>query len=500
MSRLGAFRALAAREAGVAWRGGAGTLDRGLSAAAFLAAVLAIWAHVSASRSHERAFAARADVEWLFRGVLAVAALLAPLAFVRLLARDRERGVLDLLLLSPVGATGLLAAKTAGRALGFTAVLGAGLPALLLLLPLGGVSFGELLSLQIIVLGMLLACGGVAAFFSSLLRGSLPALSASWALLGLWVAVPFVPGAAAIPSFAGLIERELRGLSADPWAAALALATGAGFLLAGCGAGGLVLRRRHVEGRSENAGERVGAALRAFVARKAATPRWAKWFRPLFPSRHPLVRRESYAGRDLVFRIGWLVLAGVAGAAALLLVFRADRLRFEHHAAFAVLGVGGGLVLAALHGAVSFASARRRGLLETYLAANVEPDEILRARAAGIAQRAVYLALPWLIYLGVAAGAYSLSLEEVARGLLSLAGLAVAVGTVAVGTLTAAILFRRTVLAAAGALAAAGVAVMASGPAAGAVWGVALFTPLWAAGLMALHAFNVRRFRSGVLR
>ena len=167
-----------------------------------------------------------------------------------------------------------------------------------------------------------------------------------------------------------------------------------------CGLGSLVLEKRLMRG------PRVGiwATLGARVRRYAGTLRGKWMFRPLLTLLHPLVRRECAVDRDLAFRVSWIVLAGIY-AAAVRITLGWPWSDGEYQFILAGSGVGVGALLAVLLGALSVGYDRRRGALQTLLASGVSPEDLVRARLAGLVLRAFSLLLIPAIHL-ILIGAY----------------------------------------------------------------------------------------------
>ncbi len=499
MNAFIAFRTLAARSEGSAWALGAGWFDRAAYAGLSLAGLAVVWATGLEASTAGRPAAAREATAGLLRVQMGVAGFLAVLSFTRQLARERERGGLDLLLLAPLPGAGLLLASTLGRIGGLFWTLVAGVPAILGCAALGGVAVQPLLTAQALVLAVVVAAGGLAAFFTSLWRGG-AALLGGWLVLGLWLLLPWLLPAYGGGSPSGLLERELADLHSDPWRAGRGLLQGLSVLLLCCGLGGLFLRRRHVRGAEAGWAERVSQRGFRGLRELVKSPRWGSFFRPLLSPRVSAARVESLAGRDLAFRIAWLVGVGISALAAVALLGGRLPSKFSAHASLAA-GYGA-LILGftAVYAAVGVSAARRRGTFETLLSANVEPDELLHARWTGALRRGAYLGLPGVVYVLLAAALCGPAELPVIGIATAFAGFGIGLATAATAALWASTFFRRPVLGAAAALLAAWpLSIQMAVATGGSPASLLLVGLLWIAMLGGLHAWTERRFRRWAL-
>jgi ABC-type Na+ efflux pump permease subunit len=467
--------ALTGREWRVAWGDRGGYFLRALYAGALLAGgalmggVLGVLGPV---RLEEFAEFSRLVFGVFFRSQAALALFLATIAFARAVSREKEQGTMDFLLLSPLPRAQILLGKVLGEIFGMAAVLAAGLPVLFFVLPVGGMTLGEILAAQAILLGALFALGGLCAALGAWFARSAQVMMTAWGILLLVVAPPVVrflwprwTWTAHLPGVLSpfeVLDRELASVGADLALALGTLAAGAGISVGLCVLGGWVLERRHAR-----AGERSGRrgfwkSLGGKMVRAASGRRTGFLFRPFFGARDPLVRRECGLERDGVFRAGWLFFVALYGV-GVWAVFAYDT-DWENQVALAGVGGLAALLLATLLASVSVSADRRRGVFETLLAANVEPEDILKARLAGLLVRGAYLLLPAVIH-----GAISVCLAgDLSPGVLAwripigVAAVGFGLATATLGAVHTALLTRRPEVAAVA-------AVLTSGPAAAAV-------------------------------
>jgi hypothetical protein len=398
--RLNAFASLVSREWRASW---ADRLAYGLRsgyAALLLAGVLAVWISLPllySGRPETFPDRVRAIFDVFCRVQFGLMTLLASVTFARAVCREQERGTLDLLILSPLTRTEILAGKLAGEFLGLAALVASGVPVLFLLLPLGGISAPQILTLQALVLAQVLAVGGVCVALAALLGGTLPVMVGAWAIVTAWSG-GFWAGRWLFPrslvfwnvwescSAFAILDEQLGRTVADPSVSlkALGLAAIASLLL--CALGGLVLERRHARGRSLGPISRLSRRLRRFAGTAMGVP----LFRSLVRVEHPLLRREFSLDRDLAFRMLWLVLIAIY-AVAIHVVGAWPWREGEYQLVLAASALAMAVVVAAVEGAVSVGLERRRGMLQVLLAAGVSPEDFVRARTAGLLFRAAAL-------------------------------------------------------------------------------------------------------------
>lgn len=522
--KLTATLALVRREWKTAWNGPLGYSQRAFYAGILLAGAVLAWGGLllSGVRAADLAEASRGVYRVFFMAQLLLATFLGAASFARALAREKERRTLDLLLLCPLSGFGILLGKSLGQLLEMLVVLAAGLPVLIFLLPLGGMTLGEILSIHLILAGHLAALGGLTALLASLRAQPYRVMTATWALVYAFMLVPlvgryFYPRLAALwhwmdaPNPLALLGGELSSVWTDFGTSLAVLGGGAGVLVAGCFLGGLVLERRHAaeqERRGEpGAVKRAIARIRALARAGPSSPLGATWAAkllvPLIPLSHPLTRRECTLENDLRFRLGWVIWMAAFGGTVLLIVAGGHGIQLEEelHATFLTATIGVVLVALIVLAAASVTADKRSGRFEALLAANVEPEDLVRSRLAGLLLRAFYLLAGPAIYGVVVVLLFWSSWEAVWR---------VAMGLVALGVLTATTLLLTI-----------GIAVRCRGPAWAAAlslvfalppalflggWIVAtpatfaIGVPLAGAFLLGAYAAVVRKFRAAALR
>lgn len=502
-----AFRSLTARRFGTAWSRRSGYVDRAVFATATLGAAVAAWTAAGWSAPGHEPSAARAVAAGFLALEAGLAALIVPLSHLLSLASERRKASFDLLLLAPMTGFEQLLGRASGRLGALAAVLAAGLPGLFLLVPAGGLEAQEAVVVQLLVLGLAAAALGAASFFGALFHAFAPAVAATWATLAAWLGGPYL-GEALAPAGArlwrvwknltpgGLLERELVTVRPDWGAAAEGLALGAALLLAGCAAGGLLLRPVHIRGRGRGEGE---AALRSRARTWAASPRWGRFFRPLFPARSALARQACLMDRDRRFRLAWLVLAALAAGAGGLTALLPAGDSVEAQVLVVGIGLACAVVLTAVSAANALSSARRQGRLEALLAANVEPDDILRAGTAGRMVRGIYLALPSGLHgLILALGVWPA--DRWPAVLPAAAGVGLALATAAVLGQACSTLARRRAVPELLALVVVSPAACLVGGLAAASWlGLMVLSAVGLGALLGLHAWVAGRFRRWVL-
>ncbi len=515
--RFRGFLALAGREWKTAWNDRSGYALRAIYAGLLLAGGVIVWGVaplVYPLRMEEFAAFTRVALAWFFRVQFVLATLLATVTYARAVAREKEQGTMDFLILSPLSRTEILAAKVLGEFFGMLAVLAAGIPVLLFVLPLGGVSLGEVLAAQGILAGHLLAVGGLAAALAAWFARAPAVMIAAWGLLAAFLAGPALsrllwPGLGWAWSWVEtlsplrVLEQELGDVRTNAGAAWAVLGGGAlaGFLF--CALGALFLEDRHARRQAGSRDAGFWRRLGRRMARAASSPRMGFLFRPFVPARHPLTRRACAVEGDLAFRIGWIGFVALY-AVAIAVQMRIDWDDPRDHLALAGWGAAAALVLAVVQGAVSLGGDRRRGAFEALLAANVEPEDVVRARAAGLAMRASYLvAVPFLHALVVwflrydRAGPWELAW----RAGLSLPSVVAGIGLAALVTVEISLTLRRPEVAAAmGVVVAVPAAALLAAFLAAHPVTFAAGLPAAAALLFAVYASSVRRFRKAALK
>jgi ABC-type transport system involved in multi-copper enzyme maturation permease subunit len=385
--------ALTLREWRTWWTDRGAYILRSLYASALLVGVGLAWLMMSDSGPS----LLRSLFGWFCRGQFVLATALASLTFARSICREQERGTLDLLLLSPLTKLEILLAKLIGEFLGLATLVLAGLPMVLLLIPLGGVTPSEILTVQGILLAHLLAVGGLTVTLAAVLGRAAPVMFGTWAAVAFLALGPgwaraLVPGGWRIwnalepISALNLLELQLGTVSAHPALAGQALLAAVLVAFVFCALGSLMLERRYVEGGRASG----GLSLARWLRRVSVSPRAAWIFRPWGPRAHPLVERELALDRDPWFRVScWLLVLGYAW------VVRRELLTllgtWDAHAAIAAVGTLIAAVLTIVLGALRVGGERRRGILQTLLAAGVSPEDLLRSRLRGLLKRAAWL-------------------------------------------------------------------------------------------------------------
>lgn len=391
--------ALVSREWRGAWADRGAYVLRGVYAGLLLLGAIASWVALALfSADHPERFPEfiRSLFTGFCRAQFGLATVLAAMTFARAVCREQERGTMDLLILSPLTRMEILVGKLAGEFLGLIALVASGIPVIFMLLPLGGLSPLGILSVQGMVLAHVLVVGGLSVAFAAALGRALPVMICTWvgvlllgagAFAGRW----WLPGGAWVwnllesISTYSLLEEQLSSAWPQPMVTlkALGLAAMTGLLF--CGLGSLVLERRWVRG------PRAGllGLLAARIRRFAGSLRGERLFRPLVPIDHPLMRRECSVDRDLAFRVSWIALVGLYVTAVRIILGRPWS--EENHYLVSGIGLGVAFLVAVFEGALAVGYDRRRGNLQVLLAAGVSPEDLVRARMAGLVLRALYL-------------------------------------------------------------------------------------------------------------
>jgi len=405
MNRL-ALGALISREWRTSWSDKGAYVLRAAYAGALLAGVAAAWVVLVLYRADDPD-----EFPEIIRSVFGVfcrvqfvlATMLAAMTFARAVCREQERGTMDLLILSPLSRTEILLGKLGGEFLGLTALVATGIPVLFLLIPLGGLTPLQILSLQGTVLAQVLLAGGACVALAAAMGRALPVMIAAWVILGAvsgghlagrW----WTPNGAAAwnllesLSIYRVLEDQLASVRAEPAPALRALGLAAGVSILCSGVGSLMLERRLVRG----AGPGVWTRAAAWIRRRSASLSALWLFRPIFPMEHPLMKRECAIYRDLPFRFAWILSVFVYGV-ALRHVLLKPWGRGDEQIALASCGLAIGSLIAIVTGALSVGYDRRRGTLQALLASGVAAEDILRARRASLIARTVhFLAFPGL--------------------------------------------------------------------------------------------------------
>jgi len=193
--RIRAFAALVLREWRTSWADRRADLLRFGYAALLMLGVLAVWAALPllySETSETFPERTRAIFAGFCRVQFVMLTLLASITFARAVCREQEQGSMDLLILCPLTRTEILVGKLAGEFLGLTSLIASGVPLLLLLLPLGGLSALDILTLQVLMLGHVLMLGGFCVAFAALNGRTYAVMAAAWVLVvflsgGFWV-------------------------------------------------------------------------------------------------------------------------------------------------------------------------------------------------------------------------------------------------------------------------------------------------------------------------
>ena len=392
--------ALISREWRTSWADRGGYILRGAYAGTLLAGTVAAWVLlplVGSDNPDEFPEIVRSGFGAFCRAQFVLATMLAAMTFARAVCREQERGTLDFLILSPLTRTEILLGKMVGEFLGLTALIASGIPVLFLLIPLGGVSILEILSLQVTILSQVLGVGGVCVALAAAIGRTFPVMVVAWGIMaaaaaGHHACRSWWPKQAAAwnvwkgISIFDILDRQLSSIRAEPSPAFTALAIAAIVSVLCCGLGSLVLEKRFVRGARIGKWSQFAARVRRFSASLSGA--WL--FRPLVAVDDPLMRRECAIYRDLPFRFCWMGL--VLGYAIFARISLHDSWgRWGDHAEFAAAGLGVGAVIAVLMGAITVGYDRRRGNLQTLLACGVAPEAIIRARLASLVLRALHL-------------------------------------------------------------------------------------------------------------
>jgi ABC-type transport system involved in cytochrome c biogenesis permease component len=402
--------ALILREWRTSWADRGAYVLRASYAGALFVAAVAAWIALplaQSGRTEDLPGLVRSIFAMFGKGQFALATLLASMTFARTVSREQERGSLDLLLLTPLTQTGLLLGKLIGEFLGLTALLACGIPVIFLLLPLGGLNPLQILAVHLLLMGQILLVGGLCVGLSTVFTRAVPVMACVWVLIGGLVAGPILKAASGTPkdwrwelwdrlSPYQALDRQLVAVRPDLTTGFWMLGVSALIGVVACGVGSLVLERRLRRGSVVSLWVRVGRPVKQF----AASVRGRLLFRPLARMEHPLMLREFSVYRDIPFRISWILLAALYAAATLALNKNPRELQ-ENLVILDVMSVLAGSVLAVVMGALSVGYDRLRGRLQALVAAGVAPEDIVRARFAGLLVRMLLLVTIPAAHLGV---------------------------------------------------------------------------------------------------
>jgi ABC-type transport system involved in multi-copper enzyme maturation permease subunit len=386
-----AFVALISREWRTSWADRGAYILRAVYAGMLLVGAAAAWLLLPwlfEAKRGDFPELLRSTFGLLCRVQFVLATVVASVTFARAVTREQERGSMDLLILSPLSRTEILLGKLAGEFSGLTALVASGLPAMFLLLPLGGLGLLDILSLQGLVLAQMLAVGGFCIALASALGRGLPVMLATWLLVGVWAGGAQLSRSASWRALSPyhLLECQLASVRPDPAAAVKALLVAAATGAVCCVLGGLVLERRLA---TET---RIGrwSRLATWIRRRI---RWAperRVFQFLLPSTHPLMCRECTLAGSLPLVFLWLVFLSAYGLAML----SKSGASVDWHVALSLIALAIGVGAAVLTGALAVGLDRRRGTMQALLAAGVAPEDIVRAHFAGLLLRAVLFVAP----------------------------------------------------------------------------------------------------------
>ena len=511
-----AFTALAGREWRTAWNGRQGYVERGVYVAMLVLGTIIAWCVAAFSGRvgpWNHAEFARILFADFFLGQLLLALFLATVSCSQAMVREKERASLDLLILSPLSGIGILLGKSVGRLATMLAFLVAGVPVFFFLVPMGGVSVAEVISVHLLLAGWLAAVTGVCALLGSWFSSMAATLLVAIAGVGTWLLLPMV-GREAWPEAAeswrileafnalNLLNRELASIGPDFAISGGVAAGGFGIMVVLCIAGGLILEVRNERRKSRS---RDRGVLLTWMKRMegAASSRAVRTvFRPLFSARDPLTRRECSMEGDVILRVGWMAFASVFVAFLLALAFvpMGNNEMWEYWLSFGGIAAFSAIAFLSVRGALAVSLDRSRGVFEALLAANVEPDDIVKSRVAGMAFRASYfVAIPVASMIVIVPMLFPLfeSVAWIVRGLIGMA----------VGVLSAMLLTLKISLKSRGVITAVGSSPVPAVVLACVVFvtitaswfTLALAAPLWIALCYSMYASIVRQFRQAVL-
>ena len=410
-----AFATLVNREWMVAWKHRSGYMHRSVYAVLLLllgAGFTLILTLGHGIRSSDFAEVSQMFFTVLSLGQLLLLTLLGTTVFTRSLYREKERDTLDLLVVSPVWRFEILFGKAIGDFVSICAVLAAGAPVFCLLLVLGGVTFSEIVSVHLILLGQLAFVAGICILFMVFFSNYFAVMTLTWVVVFGFLFAGAI-GGMMLPAGAGLwsllerispftlLARELTTVSTRFGPSLAVLGSGFSVLILFCALGSRFLdwgnEKRKERGDRGSLWSRLRRALE-----RLASGRFLRWIVPSFRlGRHPLVRRECSLDRDPGFRIAWLVYV-VLYVALLMLVVLREREEVELHIALGAFGILFAMLIAVVHAALSVHSAKRQGIYEVLLSANVEPEPIVKAKIWGLVLRTGYLLVPPMTHAVIA--------------------------------------------------------------------------------------------------
>jgi ABC-type Na+ efflux pump permease subunit len=392
-----------------------------------------------------------AQLFWILAFVQLLAVLLlTPALAAGTIAADRERGALEPLLASDLGAADIVLGKLGARLWLLVGVLSPGLPALALAVWLGGVPAGRLLGVVGLTAVMLLATAGLSAWVSVHARGARDAVQVVYVtgvVVGLF---PPLFALSPIPWPGGPVGTVLHQIDAwlvrpnpvfwlvrawrtgaPDWQDWLVVMAANGALAVLC----LVLAVVQVRRAAPRPGGPVARRMLFGLPWRRPCPwRWAVAWKELWTDA-PVAGLERLA-RWVVSFIGWGALVWTAWALAASPFWPAEGVRTPFRV-FALLVepplVCIGLLLVLARAATAVSAERERATWDSLLVAPVRPVEVIGAKMLGalLAARRVWLLLGLLWVTGVASGQLWPPALAVAAGVV----IAVAVCAAAVGLL-----------------------------------------------------------------
>lgn len=155
-------------------------------------AILPLWPSGGAQSGADVAETGRMIFEWGGYLQLILLALLAPAITANAITQEKERGTLDLLLLTQAGPFAIVVGKFTSRLFNLLFLLFLTLPLLFALLTLGGFAGSTLLQEIVILLGFAILGSGLGTLLSTILAKPTAALGAGYALVAVALGVPEV--------------------------------------------------------------------------------------------------------------------------------------------------------------------------------------------------------------------------------------------------------------------------------------------------------------------
>jgi len=278
-----------------------------------------------------------------------------------------------------------------------------GLPVVLLILPLGGVSAGDIVMVHVTVLAQILFVGAASVACAALAKKRVPVLVLVSATLFLVFAGPGLvrlrwPAAAALCdgvdswTTLGLLEEQLGGPLPQPRLAGKAVLVALLSAAAGCGTGSLfldlVVHRGHRPG---------SLVLSRIIKRLARRPRVEWLFRSHHWSDHPLLEHDLRTTRSLGSALFWAALMVGYGLLAREMLSGTGLREWAEHLEVPALGLTLAGAVAILQGAFAVGARRRSGSLELILSIGVAPEDLTRSLLVLMVRRSLLLsALPAL--------------------------------------------------------------------------------------------------------